>query len=331
MVPDSAETITANLDTPWDIAFLPDGSALVPSRDTGEILHVTDQGQATTIGTVPDVEPGAEGGLLGMTIAPGATADNATVYVYVTTSDDNRILRMNYTGDEIGDASVVIDGIGRGDSRHQGGRIIFGPDGMLYASVGDGGNGSDAQDLDTLNGKILRMTPDGGVPPDNPFDGSLVYSYGHRNVQGLAFDDDGTLWASEFGENTWDELNRIEPGENYGWPEVEGMGEIPDYVNPQVVWPTEEASPSGIVYYRDTIFMGALEGQNLWQIPIADGEAGEPQPFFTDEYGRIRHVAVAPERNTLWMITNNTDGRADPPFPRDDDDRILQVTLDQAS
>lgn len=330
---DSDETLVSGLNTPWGIGFLADGSALVTSRDTGEILHITSEGTATSLGTIPGVEVGGEGGLLGLTVAPGDNAEDpldVTIYVYLSTSDDNRVLRLPITDGELGEPDVILDELERGPY-HQGGRLAFGPDGMLYASVGDAAISDNAQDLESLNGKILRMTPDGGVPADNPFEGSLVYSYGHRNVQGLAFDDDGNLWASEFGANTWDELNLIEAGENYGWSAVEGVGNNPDYVDPQLVWDTEEASPSGIAYYDDTIFMCALEGQNLWQIPISDGEAGEPQPHFTDDYGRLRHVAVSPADDSLWVLTNNTDGRADPPFPSDDDDRIVRVTVSQSS
>jgi glucose/arabinose dehydrogenase len=316
--PGSVETIATNLNTPWDIDFLPDDSALVTSRDTAEILHVSADGAAESLGTVPGVETGSEGGLLGLAIRD----DNA--YVYVTTATDNRVLRLPLDGGSLGEPEVILDGLDHG-SRHQGGRLLFGPDDMLYVTVGDADDPASPQDLSSLNGKILRMTPDGDVPDDNPFDGTYVYSYGHRNVQGLAFDDDGRLWASEFGTGYWDELNLIEPGGNYGWPTVEGPGGAPEFIDPKVSWETEEASPSGVAYHDGSIYMAALRGQRLWQIPLDDDRAGEPQAHFTDEYGRLRHVAAGPDGG-LWILTNNTDGRARVPFPSTDDDRILRVT-----
>lgn len=323
VTPTNPEDLVTDLNTPWDVAFLPDGSALVSSRDTGEVLRVTDDGSAETVGEVSGAVEGSEGGLLGLAVPPGGTGESVTVYAYLTTEDDNRIVRMPLTSGRLGEPEVILDGLQRGQ-RHQGGRMTFGPDGMLYVGVGDAGAQSQAQNVDgTLNGKILRMTPDGDVPADNPFDGSLIYSYGHRNVQGLAFDDDGRLWASEFGQNTWDELNLIEAGGNYGWPEVEGSADTDEYIDPVAQWSTEEASPSGIAYYRDTIFMAALRGQRLWQIPVDGREAGEPTAYFTGEYGRLRHVVVAPD-GSLWVLTNNTDGRGNPVAG---DDRILRIEV----
>ncbi|MBD0292864.1 MAG: PQQ-dependent sugar dehydrogenase, partial [Jiangellaceae bacterium] len=200
--------------------------------------------------------------------------------------------------------------------------LIFGPDGKLYIGTGDAGSPSRAQDRDSLGGKILRLEPDGSVPADNPFGDSPVFSYGHRNVQGLAFDDDGNLWASEFGQNRWDELNLIRPGQNYGWPEVEGIGDDDRFVNPVAQWSTDEASPSGIAFVRDTIFMAALRGERLWQIPVQDGRAGEPRDFAVDEFGRLRTVEPAPD-GALWLVTSNTFRG----HPRNGDDRILRVTL----
>jgi glucose/arabinose dehydrogenase len=223
---------------------------------------------------------------------------------------------------------VVIDGIPKAGN-HNGGRLTFGPDGMLYVSTGDASEPSRAQDLDSLGGKILRLAPDGSVPADNPFDGSPVFSYGHRNVQGLAFDDDGRLWASEFGQQTWDELNLIQAGNNYGWPVVEGIGGDDRFVEPVAQWSTDEASPSGIAYVRGTVFLAALRGQRLWQVPVPGGAAGSPADFAVGDYGRLRHAALAPD-GSLWVLTGNTDGR-NPDGPREGDDRILRVTLEPQS
>ncbi|MEU8349422.1 PQQ-dependent sugar dehydrogenase, partial [Streptomyces sp. NPDC048845] len=217
-----AETVAENLDSPWGLAPLPGGDLLVSSRDTGKILRVdADSGKKTELGTVPGVAAAGEGGLLGIAVPE----DEEMVYAYFTTASDNRIVRMLYSADkpqgsQLGAPDTVLKGIPKGIT-HNGGRIAFGPDGMLYAGTGEGGREDLSQDRDSLGGKILRMTPDGEPVHGNPEADSVVYSFGHRNVQGLDWDKDKRLWAAEFGQDTWDELNRIEPGKNYGWPEVE--------------------------------------------------------------------------------------------------------------
>jgi glucose/arabinose dehydrogenase len=221
----------------------------------------------------------------------------------------------------------VLDSIPRAGN-HNGGRLAFGPDGLLYATVGDAGNTANAQDLDSLGGKILRMTPTGAVPGDNPF-GTLVYSFGHRNPQGLAWDSRDQLWASEFGQNTWDELNRIVPGGNYGWPLAEGQAGDPAYIEPERQWSTDQASPSGIAIVNDTIFMASLRGQRLWSIPIVHTSGGngsstaDPTEWFVNAYGRLRDVVPGPA-DTLWFVSNNTDGRGSPAA---EDDLLLQVAV----
>ena len=265
------------------------------------------------------MQPGGEGGLLGLAVAPDSPE---TVYAYFTAAEDNRVVRMPYRGGALGAAEVVVDGIPKAGN-HNGGRLAFGPDGKLYVSTGDASRPERAQDLESLGGKILRLNPDGSIPADNPFDGSPVFSYGHRNVQGLAFDEDGNLWASEFGQNTWDELNLIQAGQNYGWPVVEGVGGDDRFVDPVAQWSTDEASPSGIAFVRDTVFMAALRGERLWQIPVQDGTAGSPADFAVGEFGRLRHAEVAPD-GSLWVLTNNTARGT----PREGDDRILRVTLE---
>ena len=190
---------------------------------------------------------------------------------------------------------------------------------MLYATTGDAGTTGSAQDLDSLAGKILRMTPAGEVPEDNPFDGSLVHSYGHRNPQGIAWDEDGTMYASEFGQDTWDELNVIEAGGNYGWPEVEGRGGQGEYVDPVQQWSPDEASPSGIAVLDGAIHIATLRGERLREVPLDDLETSTER--LGGEYGRLRDVVATPE-GELWVLTNNTDGRGD---PGPDDDRILRV------
>jgi glucose/arabinose dehydrogenase len=314
-------TVTTELAAPWGLASLPDGSALVTERDTAQVLRVAaGGGTAQPVGTVADVGPGGEGGLLGIAIPPGPSP--SYVLVYFTTAQDNRVARLAWDGERLGNQRTVLAGIPRGGI-HDGGRLRFGPDGFVYVSTGDTGDGSLAQDPASLAGKILRITPTGEAAPGNPDPGSPMYSLGHRNVQGLAFDSAGRLWASEFGQNDLDELNLIEPGANYGWPVFEGPGEDPAYVDPQVTWATSEASPSGIAIVDDVVYIAALRGQRLWQVPISNGVAAEPRAWFTEEYGRLRAVEAAPDGG-LWLMTNNTDGRGD---PEQGDDQILHVTL----
>ncbi|KJY47049.1 glucose sorbosone dehydrogenase, partial [Streptomyces sp. NRRL S-444] len=247
-----AGEIAKDLESPWGVAPLPDGDLLVASRDRGTISRVAAAtGRVTPIGKVPGVAPGGEGGLLGLALSP-AFASDRMVYAYFTTESDNRIARMRYDeqrdpGQQLGAPDTVFRGIPKG-LVHNGGRIAFGPDKMLYAGTGETGDTGLAQDKKSLGGKILRMTPDGQPVHGNPEADSVVYSYGHRNVQGLAWDKDKRLWAAEFGQNTWDELNLIEPGANYGWPEAEGKAGKPGLRDPVAVWKTDEASPSGIAW-----------------------------------------------------------------------------------
>lgn len=190
---------------------------------------------------------------------------------------------------------------------------------MLYTTVGDAGQSRSAQDVDSLAGKILRLTPDGEVPADNPFAGSPVYSYGHRNPQGIAWAADGTMFAAEFGHDTWDELNVITAGGNYGWPEVEGIAGNADFVDPVQQWAPDDASPSGIAVIGDTIYVANLRGRVLRAVPIAD--PSRSTDLFAGQFGRIRTVTLAPD-GSLWFVTNNTDGRGE---PGPDDDRILRL------
>ena len=316
-------TAATGLAAPWGIAFLPDGDALVSERDTTKVLLVPgDGGRVRTVGRLASARPQGEAGLLGLAVSPTFDQDSL-VYAYLSTDSDNRVVRMTYDGRSLGAPKVVLKGIPNGFV-HDGGRLQFGPDGYLYVSTGETGDGQLAQDRSSLGGKILRITPDGKPAPDNPVKGSPVWTMGHRNVQGLAFDDHDRLWASEFGANTWDELNRIEKGRNYGWPLVEGKGDLQEYRNPFAQWRTSEASPSGLAYVDGALWMASLRGQRLWRVPVhADGSIGRPRDFFVGAYGRLRTVVVAPD-GTLWVSTSNRDGRGDP-APKDD--RILRVAL----
>lgn len=306
---------------PWGLDFLPGGDALITERDSTQIVRVAPDGRRTPVGRVPQAEASREGGLLGLALSPRFVTDRL-VYVYFSTPTENRIARMTYRNGRLGPPQPIVTGIPSG-TFHDGGRIVFGPDGMLYAGTGDAKRGPLAQDLDSLGGKILRMAPDGEPAPGNPFPDSLVYSYGHRNVQGLAFDSQGRLWAAEHGENRWDELNLIRPGGNYGWPMVEGRGGGGQFLQPAAQWQPAEASPSGIAIVNDVVYMAALRGQRLWQIPLRGDTAGDPTDYLTGQLGRLRTVRPAPD-GSLWLMTSNQDGRGE---PRPGDDRIARVRL----
>ncbi|MBV6697305.1 PQQ-dependent sugar dehydrogenase [Kitasatospora aureofaciens] len=321
-------TVADGLGVPWGVAVLPDGDLLVSERDTARIVRVAATGGRKTVaGTVPGVTAGGEGGLLGIALSP-AFATDRLVYAYLSTDADNRIVRFGYdptlpASAQLGDPAVLLAGIPRGP-RHNGGRIAFGPDGLLYATTGDSSNSALSQDKGSLGGKILRLTPDGAPAPGNPFPGSAVWSYGHRNVEGIAWDGEGRLWASEFGADTWDELNLIRPGGNYGWAVVEGIGNRPEYIDPVAEWRPAEASPSGLAYADGALWMAALRGTRLWRIPISgDHLAAAPQDFLTGTYGRLRTV-VTDRDGTLLLATGNTDGRGD---PHPGDDRILRLAV----
>lgn len=319
--PRVVDTIATGLVAPWGIDFLPDGTALVTERDTTKVLAVRD-GSVRRVGRISAAAPEGEAGLLGLAVSPTFEEDSL-VYAYFTSPGDNRVVKMTYNGRRLGRPKVVLAGIPRGFV-HDGGRLEFGPDGYLYVSTGETGEEQLAQDRSSLGGKILRITTDGEPAPGNPVEGSPVWTMGHRNVQGLAFDEQDRLWASEFGSNTWDELNRIEEGRNYGWPLVEGRGDLEEYRNPFAQWRTSEASPSGLAYLEGALWMASLRGARLWRVPVNDnGSIEQPEDFFVGDYGRLRTVVAAPDGN-LWLSTSNRDGRGDP-APKDD--RIFVVAL----
>ncbi|WP_019355754.1 PQQ-dependent sugar dehydrogenase [Streptomyces sp. AA1529] len=328
------KTLTTGLESPWGLAPLPGGDLLVSSRDTGKILRIDgDSGRKTEVGTVPGVEPGGEGGLLGLAVPPDGAEAGKMVYAYFTSASDNRIVRMLYDpakepGDQLGAPDTILKGIPKGRI-HNGGRIAFGPDKMLYAGTGESGDGGLAQDKKSLGGKILRMTPEGEpAGHGSPDPDSVVYSWGHRNVQGLDWDRGKRLWASEFGQDTWDELNLIEPGGNYGWPDAEGRSDDKRFENPVEQWRTDEASPSGLAVAAGSVWMAGLRGERLWRIPLEGGEpAAAPQAFLKGKYGRLRTVVA--DRGSggghgLWLVTSETDGRGS---PEKGDDRILRLEV----
>ncbi|TFW27626.1 PQQ-dependent sugar dehydrogenase [Duganella callida] len=312
---DAPVTLATGLGVPWSIAFY-GSTPLISERNSARILVLGKNGNLTAIATIAGVSGTGEGGLLGI-----AVRENY-LYAYLTAGAENRIQRFPLSGDDVnlrlGAAQTLLAGIPSG-SNHNGGRLAFGPDGMLYASTGDAGTSSRAQDLGSLGGKILRLTPDGRVPADNPFANSYVYSYGHRNVQGMAWGSDGAMYASEFGQDTWDELNLIKAGGNYGWPLVEGKANNARYTDPLQQWRTADASPSGIAVSGGNIYMANLRGERLRKVPIAAPDTATE--FYAGQYGRLRDVVLSPDRK-LYILTNNTDGRG---TPRTGDDRILGV------
>ena len=321
-------TVAEGLDSPWGLAPLPGGGLLVSSRDDATIVRVDEKtGKKTELGEVPGVSAAGEGGLLGIALSPDYASDHM-VYAYFTSASDNRIVRMIYdeqkpAGEQLGAPDTVYKGIPKGFI-HNGGRIGFGPDKMLYVGTGESGDTGLSQDKDSVGGKILRLTPEGEPAPGNPFPDSPVYSYGHRNVQGLAWDTRQRLFASEFGQDTWDELNAIRPGDNYGWPEAEGRSGDKGFHDPIDQWTTAEASPSGIAYAEGSIWMAGLRGKRLWRIPLNGTKASaELQAFLEGEYGRLRTV-VAAGGDRLWLVTSNTDGRGS---AKDGDDRILELRV----
>lgn len=342
----SVQDVTTGLDAPWGLAFLPDDRALVTLRDEARLVVVGADGAVQDV-TGPGADevraatvPRSEGGLLGVAVVPdgadGATGGPVDVVVYLTAAQDNRVLRATLDGTTLGPTRVLLDGIPKG-ANHNGGRVAFGPDGHLWVTTGDTYTTSLAPDPASLGGKVLRVTAEGAPAPGNPDPGSPVWTRGHRNVQGIGWAPDGRVFAAEFGQDTWDELNVLHAGADYGWPAVEGQGGAADgFVDPVAVWATSDASPSGLAVTDEGVYLAGLRGRTLWRVPLrpvdpatlddpaADAAGvGEPQPLLADRHGRLRAVEVAPD-GSLWVLTNNTDGRGDPVAG---DDRVLRVTV----
>ena len=311
------EIVAENLAIPWEIVFLPDGDLLVTERP-GTLKRIGNDHRAYAIKGVAHV---GEGGLLGAALHP-QFYDNHWVYLYLTTRTGdglaNRVERYRLENDRLAERTLIIEGI-PGASNHDGGRIAFGPDGYLYITTGDAGSSRLAQDRDSLAGKILRLGDDGSVPADNHF-GTAIWSYGHRNPQGLAWDDTGRLWATEHGRSIpfsgYDELNLIEKGKNYGWPTIQGNESGTGMERPMIHSGASDTwAPAGAAYRNGSIFFGGLRGEALYEVEIRSGEINL-NTHLHNEFGRIRAVVAGPD-GFLYISTSNTDGRGDP-LPGDD-------------
>lgn len=320
------ETVVAeSLKIPWEIVFLPDSSMLVTER-AGKLEKISPGRK--TITTIEGVAHVGEGGLLGMALHPNFT-ENSRIYLYLTTRTGdgltNRVESYRIENDQLSDKKTIIEGI-PGSSNHDGGRLAFGPDGYLYITTGDAENSANAQNTNSLAGKILRVTDEGAVPGDNPFK-NAVYSYGHRNPQGLAWDDQGRLWAAEHGpsgtQTGHDELNRIEKGKNYGWPNIRGDQTQAGMETPIAHSGTKETwAPSGLAYYKGTLLFAGLRGQSLYAAKINSAGGVGLSAYLRNKYGRLRTVVVGPD-GFVYIATSNTDGRGK---VNRGDDKIIKLS-----
>jgi glucose/arabinose dehydrogenase len=321
--PVGLETVAKDLTVPWSIAFLPTGDTLLTERP-GRLLKI---GRDRVVVQIAGVEQTSEGGLLGLALHPDFER-NRWIYLYLTTRTKaglrNQIERHTFDGARLTEKRVILADI-PGSSNHDGGRIAFGPDGHLYATTGDAGNERAAQDKNSLAGKILRMKDDGGVPADNPFS-TLVWSYGHRNPQGLAWDETGRLWQTEHGRSGlssgYDELNLIEKGGNYGWPDIEGDERRPGMKGPVLHSGRSDTwAPAGLAYANGRLFWTGLRGEALYE--VATEKPRELKTHFKNELGRLRAVHMGPD-DYLYISTSNRDGRG---TPAAEDDRILRIKV----
>ncbi len=316
--------VAENLSVPWALAFLPNKKILVTERSGS--IKIIDNGDVSTIAQIPVVQTG-ESGLHGIALDP-EYEENDYVYIYYTTRSNNenttnRVSRYTFQNNALSHETVLVDNI-PGASNHDGGRIKFGPDNYLYITTGDAQEPSRAQNTNSLAGKILRVDRNGNAANDNPF-GNLVYSYGHRNPQGITWNDSGELFATEHGRSGalsgLDEFNKIELGNNYGWPEIEGNKTQEGMITPILNSGANDTwAPAGLAYKDGTFYFGGLRGSTLYTIKKS-GDEYVLSRYFSDQFGRIREVIIGPD-NMLYITTSNLDGRGN---PRSGDDKIIRV------
>jgi glucose/arabinose dehydrogenase len=336
----SIEVVASGLQVPWALAFAPDGRLFITERPGTIRVVVGGQLQADPVAELSVAAIG-EGGLMGLALDPDY-GQNGYMYVMYTFERGgnvlNRISRFVLENDRAGDEQVLVDDI-PGGRIHNGGILSFGPDGRLYAGTGDAGTMALAQDVDSLAGKILRLNPDGSVPEDNPWPGSYVYSIGHRNPQGLAWQPEtGALFSTEHGPSgemgycCHDEVNLVEAGENYGWPEIVGDGGEPRYRDPVLHSGSDTWAPGAAAFYdggpltqwQGDLFFTGLRGASLYRLVLGgpdSADAAELERLYQNEFGRLRAVVMGPD-GYLYFTTSNRDGRGQ---VRSGDDHIFRI------
>lgn len=322
------EVVAENLEIPWEVVFLDETTVLITERP-GNLKKVNlETKEAKIIYTFNEASHSGEGGLLGMTLHPNFEKNNY-IYVYLTykLGDGlrNKVERYELKNDNLLNKKIIIDGI-LGASNHDGGRISFGPDGHLYITTGDAQNESSAQQTTNLNGKILRVTDEGEIPEDNPFN-NAIYSYGHRNSQGIAWDSSGNLWSTEHGpsgsQTGNDELNLIEIGKNYGWPIVKGTQKNSSMVSPIIESGNNDTwAPTQIIFYNEHLFFTGLKGETIYKARVENRSVINFQQYFKNEWGRLRTIVLGPDNN-FYILTNNTDGRGS---PKSSDDKLIRIS-----
>ncbi|WP_227357004.1 PQQ-dependent sugar dehydrogenase [Haladaptatus salinisoli] len=312
------ETVAANLEVPWGTDVSSDGTLYFTERP-GRVNRLGSDG-VELLAEIDDTHAVGEGGLLGLALHPEFPAA-PFLYLFQTYEDDGivqRILRYRLSGGELEREAVVFDGI-PGAERHTGGRLAFGPDGDLYASVGDADEPEKAQNPETLHGSILRLEADGSVPDCR----GPVFSYGHRNPEGLAFHPaTGALYSTEHGPDEDDEINVLEAGNNYGWPVATGESDDPSFTDPLATY-TPTIAPASAAFHDGAFYFGALAGEHLHRVEFGpDGRTVESdERLFEGEFGRVRSVVDGSDG--LYFVTSNRDGRG---TPANADDRILRWT-----